>query len=668
MLKQIYILLLLLISPLTLWGAEIDTTKVYELQEVCFSPKRIRRDIVPFQRMDSAVIESLGCQSVADAIRFFSGVQIKDYGGVGGIKTINVRSMGTNQMGVFYDGIQLGNAQNGQIDLGRFSLDNIEAIDLYNGQKGDGLQCAKDYGAAGTIYITTKRPTFLNGKNYSVDVKMKAGSFALANPSITYSQKLGKSVILSLSAEYTYSNGKYKFRYKKTAPDGTTLYDTTAVRQNADIQAVRTEAALFGTVKNGEWSAKVYNYYSDRGLPGYIARNVFSHPQRQWDNNLFIQASYKQNYIDNKLGFIAKAKYAYDYTRYLDPDSTHFTVDNTYRQQEAYISGALNYKIFSWWDVSLATDFQYNYLNSDIKNFAFPTRYTELVALATTFRHPNVRFQASVLGNFVQDNVKNGTASKPYNVFTPTAMLTIRPAKSVAFDIRAFYKRAFRMPTFNDLYYAIVGSPSLNPEYVDQYDVGLSYQYSRPADIFCNFAIQVDGYHNSVKDKIVAIPAANPFRWQMKNYGKVSITGADASIDMGLQWSKYWTLGLRLAYSYQKASDQSFDKSSPYYGGQLPYTPWHSGSAILNIAYKTLSLNYSFIYTGERYSSSANIPANYIESFYTNDVALSYTHPFKVWKLHTSVQLNNLCNTQYEVVRGYPMPGFNFRVIVGATF
>ncbi|MCQ2360586.1 MAG: TonB-dependent receptor [Paludibacteraceae bacterium] len=665
---KIYILLFLLISPLTLWSAEIDTTKVYELQEVCFSPKRIRRDIVPFQRMDSTVIENLGCQSVADAIRFFSGVQIKDYGGVGGIKTINVRSMGTNQMGVFYDGIQLGNAQNGQVDLGRFSLDNIEAIDLYNGQKGDGLQCAKDYGAAGTIYITTKKPSFSNGKDYTVDVKMKAGSFGLANPSITYSQKLGKSVILTLSAEYTYSNGKYKFRYKKTAPDGTTLYDTTAIRQNADIQAVRTEAALFGSVKNGEWNAKVYNYYSDRGLPGYIARNVFSHSQRQWDDNFFAQASYKQTYIDGKLSFQAKAKYAYDYTRYLDPDSTHFQVDNSYRQQEAYLSGALNYKIFSWWDISLATDFQYNYLDSDIKNFAYPSRYTELVALATTFRHPNVKFQASVLGNFVQDNVKNGATSKPYNVFTPTALLTVRPVAKVAFDIRAFYKRAFRMPTFNDLYYATVGSTSLRPEYVDQYDVGLSYQYSKPADIFNNFAVQIDGYHNRVKDKIVAIPAANPFRWQMKNYGNVSVTGVDVSVDMGLQWCRYWNLGLRLAYSYQVAADQSFDKSSPYYGGQLPYSPWHSGSAILNIAWKNLELTYSFIYTGERYTSSANIPVNYVEPWQTNDVAVSYTHPFKAWKLRTSVQVNNIANQQYEVVRGYPMPGTNFRVIVGATF
>ncbi len=65
----------------------------------------------------------------------FPGVQIKDYGGIGGLKTINIRSMGTQHVGVFFDGIQLGNAQNGQIDLGRFSLDNMESISLYNGRR-----------------------------------------------------------------------------------------------------------------------------------------------------------------------------------------------------------------------------------------------------------------------------------------------------------------------------------------------------------------------------------------------------------------------------------------------------------------------------------------------------------------------------------------------------
>ena len=36
---------------------------------------------------------------------------------------------------LFCIGIELGNAQNGTVDLGRFSLDNMESVTLYNGQK-----------------------------------------------------------------------------------------------------------------------------------------------------------------------------------------------------------------------------------------------------------------------------------------------------------------------------------------------------------------------------------------------------------------------------------------------------------------------------------------------------------------------------------------------------
>lgn len=97
-------------------------------------------------------------------MRFFSGVQLKDYG-VLKIETIDVRSMGSNHMGVFYNGIQLGNAQNGQIDLGKFSLDNVESIALYNGQKSNLLQSARDFGSAGTLYITTRRPKFALGEH-----------------------------------------------------------------------------------------------------------------------------------------------------------------------------------------------------------------------------------------------------------------------------------------------------------------------------------------------------------------------------------------------------------------------------------------------------------------------------------------------------------------------
>ena len=100
-------------------GAFMDS--IVNIDEVTVVEKKIK-EIIPSQRLDGETLEKLNSHSVADAIRYFSGVQIKDYGGMGGIKTINVRSLGTHNIGVFYDGIQLGNAQNGQIDLGRYSV------------------------------------------------------------------------------------------------------------------------------------------------------------------------------------------------------------------------------------------------------------------------------------------------------------------------------------------------------------------------------------------------------------------------------------------------------------------------------------------------------------------------------------------------------------------
>ena len=109
--------------------------RLYHIREVVVTGRVVRREVIPVQELSGERLQRLNSHNVADALRYFSGIQIKDYGGVGGLKTVNIRSMGTNHVGVFYDGIELGNAQNGTVDLGRFSLDNMESVTLYNGQK-----------------------------------------------------------------------------------------------------------------------------------------------------------------------------------------------------------------------------------------------------------------------------------------------------------------------------------------------------------------------------------------------------------------------------------------------------------------------------------------------------------------------------------------------------
>ncbi|MBQ5374670.1 MAG: TonB-dependent receptor plug domain-containing protein, partial [Bacteroidaceae bacterium] len=276
-------------------GDSVPLDSIRHLYEVTVTAHRDKRgaDIIPVQQLKGKELERLSVHSVADAMRYFAGVQIKDYGGIGGLKTVNVRSLGTNHTGVFYDGIQLGNAQNGQIDLGRFSLDNMEALQLYNGEKSDLLQTAKDYASASTVYLQTRKPLFATHKRYNLNVAMKAGSFDTYNPSLLWEQKLTEKLSAQFSGEYMSTSGRYEFSYAKK--NG---YDTTEVRRNGDVSALRTEAALFGKSKDGEWRAKAYFYNSERGFPGASVREEpgkYRHQDRQWDTSVFGQGTFRRN-------------------------------------------------------------------------------------------------------------------------------------------------------------------------------------------------------------------------------------------------------------------------------------------------------------------------------------------------------------------------------------
>ena len=117
--------------------------------------------VVP-QRISSGDLKT--ASGLSEAIRRFAGVQLRDYGGVGGLKTVNVRSLGSEHTGVFIDGIQVDNAQNMQVDLGRFSLEGLSSVSLFSGQKVSHLQSAKEYSSASSLYLESAEPVFTGGK------------------------------------------------------------------------------------------------------------------------------------------------------------------------------------------------------------------------------------------------------------------------------------------------------------------------------------------------------------------------------------------------------------------------------------------------------------------------------------------------------------------------
>ena len=675
-------------------SAQSRLDSLQHLREVQITAKPFEA-VIPSQSLDGKQLQVLNSYSVGDALRYFAGVKIKDYGGMGGFQTIDVRHMGTHHVGVFYNGVGITNAQNGIVDLGRFSLDDVEEVALYNGQKSEIFQSAKDFSSASSIYIRTKRPYFEGDKKTNLTLRFKAGSIEAYNPSVRLEQKLGAKLRLTLSAAYLKSPGKYKFDLRRVSESTGIGYDTTGYRRGSDIRSNRIESSLFAYLgDNAVWETNIYFYNAQRGLPGAITRTASgfetSSGERTGDNDFFVQSSFKKEPHD-KFKYEIKAKYAYTRTHYNSLDTTllfdgqsawtSMMYDNIYYQQQYYLSSINQYNILPNWHVALAVDLGYERLNASFGNkagpnavvrgeaFAYPKRYSVISALSSTLDLGKLKILGSLQGSYVNEKtsgVAEHSSQKPIATapdkkeLAPALFFGYKPFAGHDFNARLFYKRIFRMPTFNDLYYAQLGTSTLRPEFVSQYNIGFTYGKMFEHPFLDSFSLQTDAYYTDTKDKIVESPTGSMFRFMMMNIGKVEGYGVEALARLDGRVSNVKT-AVSLNYTYSSARDFT-DRILTSYGDQLPYTPWHTASAIVNLQYRTWTLNYSFIYIGRRYNGAINnIYVNKVQPWYTHDMTLRKDFSLGKTKLTAAVEANNLFDQFYEVVLNYPMPGRNFR-------
>jgi vitamin B12 transporter len=615
------------------------------------------------QQLNKAALLRLNSLSVADAAKYFSGVVIKDYGGIGGLKTISVRSLGANHTAVLYDGISVGDAMGGQIDLGRFSLENIESIQLAGSQPPDILLPARGFASADVLLLFT--PELNDVDKRSLTVKLKTGSAGYINPSIGYKAKISKHISHSIFGEYQYANGAYSFKDYETG-------NTKHKRENADIKAIHAEydAAYFVNDSN-KIKLKTYYYNSKRGLPGaVILYNSYS-AQRQNDESFFAQLSWKKN-INKKSRLFVGGKYAADYRCYLDPDYPNSAgkLENAFHQKELYLAASYTYKLFTGFTAAFATDYFRNTLTRSDPfaiNFARPERNTFLENLLLQYKTNRLEVDGGLLYTGIKEKVAVGPTAKDLDKLMPSLAASVQPVAGFPLRIRASYKHTFRAPTFSDLYYTNIGNVNLRPEYVKQYNAGLTLNLNANG-IIKEILFTADVYYNDVKDKILAVPRQNLFQWTMLNIGKADIRGLDISGQFKCKKIGAVEIRSRFSYAFQKALDVS-NAASSLYKTQLPYVPEHSGSANLDVNYKAFTVSYNVLLSSYRYRLGEPIPDNLVQGWATQDLSLSYIinkKQYGSWQL--TAEINNIFNKQYEIIKYYPMQGFNYRLGISVKF
>ena len=192
----------------------VDTARTYYIPEITVSDIHQTREVrstAPLQIFSKDALKNLNALLVSDAVKHFAGVTVKDYGGIGGLKTISIRSLGAQHTAVGYDGITLTDCQTGQIDLGRFSLNNVDQLSLSNGQSDNIFQPARFFASAGILNIQTLTPRFEDGKHTNISASFKTGSWGLVNPSLLLEQRISRKWTVSANGEWMSSNGHYPY-------------------------------------------------------------------------------------------------------------------------------------------------------------------------------------------------------------------------------------------------------------------------------------------------------------------------------------------------------------------------------------------------------------------------------------------------------------------------
>ncbi|MDE5645662.1 MAG: Plug domain-containing protein, partial [Muribaculaceae bacterium] len=134
---------------------DTTATTLAELEVKGMRGQSVLESTAPTHTIDATQIRTSGITDISDAMRRMPGVNLRDYGGSGGMKTVSVRGLGAQHTGVIYDGAMLGDIQGGQIDLSRYSLENLSSLSLSIGDADDIYIPARAVSTASTLSVST---------------------------------------------------------------------------------------------------------------------------------------------------------------------------------------------------------------------------------------------------------------------------------------------------------------------------------------------------------------------------------------------------------------------------------------------------------------------------------------------------------------------------------
>lgn len=589
-------------------------------------------------------IQNKLANDLGQILSLLPGLQIKNYGDVGGLKTVSFRSLGAGHTALVQDRTSVSTTQSGQADLSSFPVDFIEKLELIT-LSPTRTQIPIHAKLAGAVVNVESVHSYVGTNNRKLIAGIQAGSFDQYEGYLMLQKKVqkwagtltGKIRSYGGSYPYTYLNGNTIIRDRRENNRLLEYFGTASI-QFSPNQHHRFQLRFSGNEYQKDLAGAVifYNSNAAQYLNGYGLSGSLNHQFKKNRWNVFSSANYQKNnlqYLDsaylNSQGYL---------------DSRYYSVQFDIQSQAAYsITEKLQLLIGS------------SFISEELKGKSLvgnPYRNTSESLLGIEWKtFGKIVAQFGAQGVFEN---RDTTLKIQWNLL---------PAISWSFDlghknrIGVVYRYTCRQPSFNELYYQQIGNTKLRTE--KAHIASLRYDLTLPFKKGVSQTM-VQPFYSYVYDKILAIPTKNLFIWSIQNIGVSDAFGVEFT-ELIQKKIKQHTLGMRVNYTFQYTQDIS-DPESPTYRHVLSYSPLHSGSVELDYSWKKLNFFVLGSYLGARYALNQNIPSNLLEGYFLLDAGASYTLNLNKSELTLRLSVNNITNKQYNYINYFVMPGTHFNI------
>ena len=549
--------------------------------------------------------------SITQALATLPGVTVSQNGGPGALASVSIRGSSGSQVAVFIDGIRVGSATTGQAawaDLPTTAFDRVEVISG---------PAAASFGAdavGGVVQLFTNRAA--NQPNQTT-ISTGGGSNKTFDTQVRTSGSISSTGPLAALAGLTYSLGLHDYNTAGIDATQPGAYGHEDGRNPYHAQDV--DARLGYAHDN--WSISTFALYHRSDLSYDNAGG----DNRQLDHQLTTGVAFHLDItpftqFDQSVGYATDRQFLYANNPAIptdEIDSTRFSTSTSLTHQER---GLTLFSLPLSGETKLAYDFtrEQAFLPVDIPT-GVPTRNDSAVSL-----HQSVTLGAFTMFLAGRHEIIQGQSVNTGNVALAYAITPVYTA-------RISYGNAFRLPTFNDLYYPGYANPNLLPERSDTVEAALD-----AATSFGTFTAAV--YDTRVHDLITY----DSVTFLPVNVGRAHIQGIDLSYKRTLGNSTPVSLAIGIL-NPQDVTDQTWLNRRP------------RQTVSLNIDHTwdefhlhALSTGASLLYGGSTYDDQFN--ATYLPSYTTVGLRAAYkvnSH------LTVSANLSNLFNRQYVTAYGY---------------